>query len=96
MKLFPCLFILCLFAGFAGAAEWPQYHGANSDKKSQESLSSGAWLKNSSSQLWKAETPLGFSSFTVSGGLAYTLVGREDEDGLQREVCVALDVNNGR
>ena len=46
--------------------------------------------------MWKVETPLGFSSFSVSNGLAYTLVGRQDEDGLQREVCVALEVNSGR
>ena len=89
--------IICIFLIVSvRAAEWPQYHGVNSDKKAQEALASGAWLKNGSSQLWKTKTPLGFSSFSVSGGLAYTLVGREDEDGLQREVCMALEVNTGR
>ncbi|MBO94413.1 MAG: alcohol dehydrogenase [Opitutales bacterium] len=96
MKSFSFPFVLCTLAVFAAAAEWPQYHGANSNKKAQEALASGAWLKKTSSQLWKVETPLGFSSFSVSNGLAYTLVGRQDEDGLQREVCVALEVNSGR
>lgn len=96
MKFVTLLFVLCAFAVLSSGAEWPQYHGVNSDKKAQEALTSGAWLKNASSQLWKTRTPLGFSSFSVSGGLAYTLVGRQDEDGLQREVCVALEVNTGR
>ncbi|SVE17435.1 uncharacterized protein METZ01_LOCUS470289, partial [marine metagenome] len=96
MKFVTLLFVLCGFAVLSGAAEWPQYHGVNSDKKAQEGLTSGAWLKNASSQLWKTSTPLGFSSFSVAGGLAYTLVGRQDEDGLQREVCLALEVNTGR
>ncbi len=96
MKLPYSLLGCLLVASSASAAEWPQYHGVNSDKKAQEALTSAAWLKNASSQLWKAKTPLGFSSFSVAGGLAYTLIGLEDEDGLQREVCVALDVQSGR
>ena len=84
-----------LLPSYAGAAEWPQYHGVNSDKKAQETLASAGWLKKPAAQVWKTKTPLGFSSFSVAGGLAYTLVGRQDEDGLPHEVCVALDVNTG-
>ena len=39
---------------------------------------------------------MGFSSFAVGGNSAFTRVGREDEDGLQREVCIALDVKTGK
>ncbi|MFP6855596.1 MAG: PQQ-binding-like beta-propeller repeat protein, partial [Opitutales bacterium] len=96
MKFISSVFVGLIFSSLAGAADWPQYHGVNSDKKSQEALTSGSWLKKSSSQLWKVNTPLGFSSFSVADGMAYTLVGMQDEDGLPREVCVALDVNSGR
>jgi len=78
------------------AAEWNQYHGKNSDKKSPEVLTSTAWLKSKKSEAWKTSTTLGFSSFAVGGNSAFTLVGREDEDGLQREVCIALDVKTGK
>ncbi|MBU61979.1 MAG: alcohol dehydrogenase [Opitutae bacterium] len=91
------LFTLALFGANAlVAAEWNQYHGANSDKKAQETLASAAWLNKASSQAWKTATPLGFSSFSVSGGRAFTLVGRTDEDGLKQEFCVALDVKTGK
>ena len=85
-----------LFSTALRAAEWNQYHGNNSDKKSQEKMTSASWLKKSSSQVWKTPTPLGFSSFSVAAGRAFTLIGREDEDGLQREVCMAIDVKTGK
>ena len=91
------LFTLALFGANAlDAAEWNQYHGANSDNKAQETLASAAWLNKASSQAWKTATPLGFSSFSVSGGRAFTLVGRTDEDGLKQEFCLALDVKTGK
>lgn len=87
---------LLLSACALSAAEWNQYHGANSDNKASEPLASAAWLSKAASQAWKVKTPLGFSSFSVSGGKAFTLVGRTDEDGLQREVCIALDAKSGK
>jgi outer membrane protein assembly factor BamB len=44
--------------------------------------------------VWKTSTPLGFSSFSVSQGRAFTLVQRE-QDGAKREVCLALDAQSG-
>ena len=74
---------MLLGASGLGAAEWNQYHGVNSDKKAQEDLTSASWLNKGSSQVWKTATPLGFSSFSVAGGRAFTLIGRTDEDGVK-------------
>ena len=91
-------FFLSLFlnAGFLGAVDWNQYHGRNSDNKTNERLTSTTWLEKSGSPKWKISTPLGFSSFSTEGARAFTLIAEEDEDGLMREVCIALDTKSGR
>ena len=33
-----------------------------------------AWLEKNSAQKWKADTPLGFSSFSCEGSKAFTLI----------------------
>ena len=78
------------------AVDWNQYHGIQSDKKTTEVLSSTAFLESADSKKWKVPTPLGFSSFSVVGKQAYTMVAEEDEDGLMREVCIALDTDTGK
>ena len=45
--------------------------------------------------LWKIPARDGFSSFAISGGQAFTLVARPIE-GVQREVCLALNVETGK
>lgn len=75
----------------ATAADWPAYRGPVGDGKSEESLSKKV-VPNE--PVWKIETNLGFSSFTVADGKAYTLVIREI-DGNPMEVCVALDAATG-
>ena len=80
-------------AGHAAAEDWPQYHGANSDKTCDEEV--GPWGAGGLKELWKVDTPTGFSSFVVGGGQAYTLVRRSIE-GIDREVCIALDADTGK
>ena len=91
-------FFLSLFlnAGFLDAVDWNQYHGRNSDNKTNERLTSTTWLEKSGSPKWKISTPLGFSSFSTEGARAFTLIAEEDEDGLMREVCIALDTKSGK
>ena len=91
-------FFLSLFlnAGFLGAVDWNQYHGRNSDNKTNERLTSTTWLEKSAPPKWKISTPLGFSSFSTEGTRAFTLIAEEDEDGLMREVCIALDTKSGK
>ncbi|MDG1324797.1 MAG: PQQ-like beta-propeller repeat protein [Opitutales bacterium] len=89
-------FFLFLNASLVFAIDWNQYHGRRSDNKTDERLTSTTWLEKSGSQKWKISTPLGFSSFSTEGPRAFTLIAEEDEDGLMREVCIALDTKSGK
>ena len=77
----------------AFAEDWPQYHGNNSDKISTESIASQSW--GEPKVLWKVDTPDGFSSFVVADGHSFTIIKRNVE-GIDREVCVALDSTTGK
>ena len=77
----------------ARPAAWPQYRGPNHDGVSAETIAK--WPAAGPPVLWKAPTTGGFSSFSVSGGKAFTVVARQ-VDGAPREVCVAFDANNGK
>ena len=76
--------------------EWPQYHGPFGDKSTGPNIISGNQLSSSSRVIWKRPTPLGFSSFVTQYNCAFTLIAEEDEDGLLREVCIALDLASGK
>ena len=88
------LLFLCLVPSIFLCADWPQYHGPLLDKSTEAPL-----LNRISSlgkkPLWTTPTPLGFSSFSTSQNQAYTLIAEEDEDGLLREVCIALNLSTG-
>ena len=71
--------------------EWPQFRGPAHDGKSAEELALRAWSKEGPPCVWRVPTPAGYSSLTVADGRAFTLVQRDE-----REVCVALDVADGR
>jgi len=75
--------------------DWPQYHGRSSDRVSAETLGLRAFPTTGPPCTWKVPLGAGFSSFTVQGARAYTLVGRKDESEL-REVLVALDAASGK
>ena len=73
-------------------ADWPQYRGPVGDGTTSESLQ--PWPASGPRILWKAKTPLGFSSFSVAKGRAFTLVAREHA-GAKTEMCVALNADDG-
>ena len=83
-----------LAASVAGAADWPHYRGPNLDGSTSETIAT-KWPAGGPKALWKVPAIDGFSSLTVSGGQAFTLVMREVDGGPQ-EVCVALDANTGK
>ncbi len=85
--------IALLSLSTALADNWPQYRGPGHDGVSKEKIAK--WPENGPKLLWKAPTPMGFSSITVADGIAATLVTREVE-GVKREVCLALDANTGK
>ena len=82
-----------LTASMLHAAPWPQYRGATSDGASPEKIQ--PWMSSGPKQLWKVESPNGFSSFVVGGGRAVTIEGREVE-GVKQEVLVARDAATGK
>ncbi len=79
----------------ASATDWPVYRGPNHDGISQEKWVATAWPAAGPKSVWKTPTPGGFSSITVAGGHAYTIVGRP-VDGANLEVLVALDAATGK
>lgn len=81
--------LLPLVPGVAVAGDWPQYNGAASDRTSAESVAVRSF-DGEPPVVWRTPTNLGFSSFTIGGGQAFTLVSRDS-----RETCVALDAESG-
>lgn len=77
------------------AADWPLYRGPSGNGQSPETVSANPWPAGGLRQVWKAPAETGFSSLIVAAGKAFTIVGRQ-MDGVPREVCVALDANDGK
>jgi outer membrane protein assembly factor BamB len=78
----------------APGLDWPSYRGPNGDGITKASAGK-AWDTAGPKQVWKVEADKGFSSITVSGGVAATLVTR-DFEGSATEHCVALDPATGK
>ncbi len=87
--------ILAALSGAPGVDDWPQYHGPLGNRTTSEALARRSFPAGGPPALWKVPVGAGFSSLTVSGGRAFTLV-RRTVDGTDREVCVALDAEDGR
>lgn len=89
------LLTLGLISGLQAAelADWPEFRGGTNGIAPALAVAdlTKAKLKN----LWKVETPTGFSSFTVGGDQVFTVVRRELE-GNPTEVLMALDVRTGK
>ncbi len=77
------------------AGDWTQYRGPNFDGSSSEKLKITAWPRGGIKVVWRTPTRLGFASFAVAKRRAFTIV-MEEIDGVNREVCLALDVNTGK
>lgn len=85
-----CL-MLAVAASPLAAQAWPQYHGPHHDRTARGSIELRDWAANGPPVRWKVSVKHGFSSFSVAGGRAFTLVER---DG--REACIALDADSGK
>lgn len=93
LRITSCLGLGCITLA-AAERSWPQYRGANGDGISPETIAT-SWNGAAPKQLWRVETPAGFSSFSIDDGKAFTLVTRNLE-GTPREVCLALDAASGK
>ena len=78
----------------APGTDWPSYRGPGGDGTTTADFGK-AWSASGPKQLWKAETTNGFSSISVSGNVATTLVTR-DHDGSPTEHGVAFDATTGK
>lgn len=79
----------------ADAADWLQYRGNLGNGKTTESVGSETAGAIKLSIDWTVPTPLGFSSFSIAGGRAFTLVSTESDGGELQEHCIAVDVASG-
>ncbi|MGB7347178.1 MAG: PQQ-binding-like beta-propeller repeat protein [Pirellulaceae bacterium] len=82
--------LMLLFVAPSFAENWPQYRGVDGDGKSAETIANADWSAAKPKVVWKTPTPLGFSSFTIAGNKAFTIIGREG-----REQCLAVDTESG-
>ncbi len=94
MILARTLLPLALLTSVAAAADWPQYRGLLGNGTSAEKIMK-PWTGGAPTQVWKAPSEGGFSSFAVGGGKAFTLALKEVE-GAKQEALIALDANTGK
>ena len=80
--------------GPAVASDWPQYAGPSLNRSTSEKIQKN-FPASGPRVLWRVPTENGFSSITVAGGRAFTLVLR-DMEGASRETLVALDAGTGK
>jgi outer membrane protein assembly factor BamB len=85
---------MVFIATITEAADWPQYRGASHDGISTDPIRSN-WAQEPPREIWKVPLGHGLSSFSVSGGRAFTLASRR-AGAEEQEFCVALDAASGR
>lgn len=79
-----------LIVSTCAAEDWPEYRGEAGDGESSESIAQKPWPADGPEAVWRVETNTGFSSFSVGGNRAFTLVA---DQGF--ETCLALDASTG-
>lgn len=70
---------------------WTNFRGPNRDGRYDEMAVLTAWPAQGLPLLWKQPAGLGYSSFTIADGRAYTIEQRR-----RQEVVAAYDINTGR
>lgn len=81
--------LLLLAAAPAAADDWPNWRGPRHDGISTETAWADAFA--APKVAWKADVGIGFSSFAVAAGRAYTIGWADDQ-----EHVVAFDLESGR
>ena len=70
---------------------WTNYRGPKRDGRYDETPISTAWPQNGFSPLWKQPVGIGFASFAIADGKAFTIEQRRSQ-----EVVAAYDLATGR
>lgn len=79
----------------ASASDWPKYRGVDGTGISTDPLGEVSWPESGPKVVWKKPTPLGFSSFAIAEGRAFTLISRDNGDGELTQTCVAMNAADG-
>jgi outer membrane protein assembly factor BamB len=79
------------FAESRGPGFWPDFRGPNRDGKYTETPIRTEWPPQGLRRLWRQPIGLGYASFVTSGGRAFTIEQRRDQ-----EVVAAYDIESGR
>jgi outer membrane protein assembly factor BamB len=91
--------LLAMSSGLAHAeakpGEWAAFRGPQGDGVSPAPAPLKNWHDAKLSKLWKTDTNTGFSSFSIGGGKAFTIV-TDEVDGNKGECILALDVKTGK
>ena len=78
-------------AGATSRGYWPDFRGPNRDGRYLETAIRTDWPREGLPRLWKQPIGLGYASFVVAEGRAFTIEQRR-----QQEVVAAYDVETGR
>jgi len=70
---------------------WTNFRGPKRDGKYEEGSVATNWPSNGLPVLWKQPIGVGYASFVIADGKAYTIEQRRSQ-----EVVAAYDINNGR
>ncbi len=73
------------------AGDWPHWRGPDRNGLSTETIAVEAWPAGGPVVAWKAQVGLGYSSFAVAGGRAFSAGHANDQDTL-----FCFDANTGR
>jgi outer membrane protein assembly factor BamB len=91
MRTLPLL-VLCLCAGLAAAADWPQWRGPDRTGVSRETGLLRTYPSTGPTLLWTyRDTGAGYSSPAIVGDRLYTMGARD-----KQEYVLALDVQTGK
>ena len=89
--LTPLLFTAAALYAETSPSDWGAFRGPNHNG----TVAGGDVTNASLKEVWKSPTNLGFSSFSVAAGKAYTIVLREF-DGNNSETVVCMDAATGK
>ncbi|MFC1738418.1 PQQ-binding-like beta-propeller repeat protein [Planctomycetota bacterium] len=87
------------FYSIAGAADWPNWRGPNYNGISSEKDWDPLKVKDGVQPLWQASVGIGFSTFSVSDGLVYTMgnTGKKGVDESEHaDVVYCFDAETGK
>lgn len=91
----PLALLLLLCTVTTRAENWPSYNGPNHDRTSSGRITLKELSADEPIVRWKVKTNLGFSSFAVGDGMAFTLISRPVGTDMEEQVDTLLELPQG-